>query len=197
MSPANYRRYMDEKVLDRLDKLLWEVENLFKETYADLAMLTLLGLQAEDYMAMLEKSDAAHSSKNENSFACKIERAALVLCAIDSTNLLGLAEYADPSHPLATSILKYCQILLDENASPEMLPTRSGSCGGGRFHPALPLRLLRVNPAIRRPGAKPRCKRGNPFEFPGVRNQAAFRLLGLLPKPGSLPTSDYPPQRVN
>lgn len=126
---TGYRRYMEEKVLDRLDKLLWEVENLFKETYADLAMLTLLGLRAEDYMAMLEKSDAVHSSKNENSFACKIERAALVLCAIDPTNLLGLAEYAAPSRPLATSILKYCQILLDENVSPEMLPTRSGSCG--------------------------------------------------------------------
>ena len=126
---TGYRRYMDKEVLDRLDKLLWEVENLFKETYADLAMLTLLGLRAEDYMSMLEKSDAVHSSKNENSFACKIERAALVLCAIDPTNLLGLAEYAAPSRPLATSILKYCQILLDENVSPEMLPTRSGSCG--------------------------------------------------------------------
>lgn len=126
---TGYRSFMDEKVLDRLDKLLWEVENLFKETYADLAMLTLLGLWAEDYMAMLEKSDTAHSSKNEISFACKIERAALVLCAIDPTNLLGLAEYANPSHPLATSILKYFQILLDENASLEMLPTRSGSCG--------------------------------------------------------------------
>ena len=51
---TGYRRYMDEKVLDRLDKLLWEVENLFKETYADLAMLTLLGLRAEDYMAIAD-----------------------------------------------------------------------------------------------------------------------------------------------
>lgn len=126
---ADYHHKRGERLHKQLEKLLWEVEYLFKETYADLAMFTLLGLEAKDYIIMLEKSEGAQSTEDQISYACKIERAALVLCAIDPKNLLGLSYCANAEHPLAIDIQQYCQILLNESADVGLLPVKGDDCG--------------------------------------------------------------------
>lgn len=122
-----YRKKRGKRLSEKLDKMLWEVESLFKETYADLAMLTLLGLGAEDYIALLENLEQQGGLTSEVGFACRIERAALVLCAIDEENLLGLSNCLH--RPLAKDVDQYCRILLDENADLADLPTKHGNCG--------------------------------------------------------------------
>ena len=126
---AEYRRCKGASMRNQLDKLLWEIEYLFKETYADLAMLTLLGLSAEDYINMLERSNSSQFTEDVISYACKIERAALVLCAIDPNSLLGLSDCVTSQHPLAGDIQQYCRVLLDDNVDPTLLPSKEGLCG--------------------------------------------------------------------
>lgn len=124
---TQYRKKRGKKLSEKLDKVLWEVESLFKETYADLVMLTLLGLSAEDYITLLENSEQRVELTSEAGFACRIERAALVLCAIDEKNLLGLSNCLHRT--LAKDVYQYCCVLLDENADLATLPTKSGNCG--------------------------------------------------------------------
>ena len=122
-----YLKKKGKRLSEKLDKVLWEVESLFKETYADLVMLTLLGLSAEDYITLLEDSEQRVGLTSEVGFACRIERAALVLCAIDEENLLGLSNCLHKT--LAKDVNQYCHILLDENADLTTLPTKNGNCG--------------------------------------------------------------------
>ena len=122
-----YRKKKEKRLPEKLDKVLWEVESIFKETYADLAMLTLLGLCAEDYIVLLEDSERQGGLTSEVGFACRIERASLVLCAIDEKNLLGLSKCLH--RPLAKDVDLYCRILLDENADLTTLPTKYGNHG--------------------------------------------------------------------
>lgn len=124
---TQYRSKKGEELSEKLDKVLWEVESLFKETYADLAMLTLLGLSAKDYIDLLESVERQRELSTEVGFACRIERAALVLCAIDEENRLDLSSCLD--RPLAKDVDQYCRILLDENADWTALPTKYGNCG--------------------------------------------------------------------
>ena len=125
---ATYRRNKGGHLLNRLDKLLWEVEYLFKETYADLVMLTLLGLKAEEYINMLERPNSSNLIEDAISYACMIERAALVLCAIDPEGLLGLSDCVNVDHPLADDIRRYCYVLLEKD-DPEQLLSKNGQCG--------------------------------------------------------------------
>lgn len=122
-----YRKKKRTRLSKKLDKVLWEVESLFKETYADLAMLTLLNLCAEDYITLLEGSEQQEELMSEVSFAYRIERAALVLCAIDEKHRLGLSTCLH--RPLAKAVDQYCRILLDESADLAALPTKYGGCG--------------------------------------------------------------------
>lgn len=124
---TQYRSKKGKELSEKLDKVLWEVESLFKETYADLAMLTLLGLCAEDYIDLLENIERQRELSTEVGFACRIERAALVLCAIDEENQLDLSHCLD--RPLAKDVDQYCRILLDEGADWAALPTKCGACG--------------------------------------------------------------------
>lgn len=124
---VNYRHKKGERLEKKLDKVLWEIESLFKETYADLAMLTLLGLCAKDYIRILEESEWPGATSSEVSFACKIERAALVLCAIDEENLLDISSCL--SSPLARNIHTYCRVWQDETGDITALPSRSGNYG--------------------------------------------------------------------
>lgn len=127
----DYRQKRGERLEKKLDKVLWEIESLFKETYADLAMLTLLGLCAKDYIKILEESEWPGATNSEVTFACKIERAALVLCAIDEENLLNLSSCL--SSPLAQDIQSYCRVWQDENGDIAALPSRSGNYGYHNF----------------------------------------------------------------
>ncbi len=121
---ADYRKKRGDQLEKVLDKVLWEIESLFKETYADLAMLTLLGLRAEDYIRALEESEKPGFRSSMFSFACEVERAALVLCAIDEEGLLGLSSCLD--RPLARDIYTYCQIWQDEDGDIAGLPSQGG-----------------------------------------------------------------------
>lgn len=126
---TDYRKKRGERLERKLAKVLWEIESLFKETYADLAMLTLLGLCAEDYIKLLEELE--DSGFDEVSFACKIERAALVLCAIDEKGFLGLSSCLN--HPLAHNIHTYCRVWQDKDGNIDDLPSQNGGCGYHSF----------------------------------------------------------------
>lgn len=125
--------YKDRRVnlTQNLEKMLWEIEYLFKETYADLAMLTLLDLRAEDYIKALEESEFPKNVVSEVTIACRIERAALVLYTIDEENLLGLSSCQDLD--LAKKVRQYCKVFSDPEGKSEDLPTQSGKCGYHNF----------------------------------------------------------------
>lgn len=127
---VQYSNDRGTKYTRHLQKKLHEVEYLFKETYADMAMLVLLDLQAEDYVTLLEERKIPEAEDNKISYFCRIERAGLVLASIDEENLLGLSEYAKKGPSFARDIRQYCKVLLDEGSDPADLPKWKGDNKG-------------------------------------------------------------------
>lgn len=126
-----YRKNRGTKYTTALCMMLREVEYLFKETYADLAMLTLLELEAAEYIELLEKVSIPKDEDNKNSYFRRIERAGLVLAAIDEGTLLGLSNCAEQEDSFAGEVRQYCRVLLDETSDPEMnLPKWKGDNEG-------------------------------------------------------------------
>lgn len=127
---VQYRNDRGTKYTKHLRERLREVEYLFKETYADLVMLAILDLRAEDYVRLLEEPKVPETEDNKISYFCRIERAGLVLATIDEENLLGLSGYAKKGHPFADDVKRYCKVLLDEDSDPADLPKWKGTNGG-------------------------------------------------------------------
>lgn len=127
---VQYRSDRGSKYTKHLRDKLREVEYLFKETYADLVMMVLLNLQAEDYVNLLETLKMPDTWDNKISYFCQVQRAGLVLATIGKEHLQELSNYANKGHSFATDISQYCAILLNENNDPVDLPKWNGTNRG-------------------------------------------------------------------